>query len=564
MLQYLSIKDFILIEQLELHFKNNLTIVTGETGAGKSILLDAISLIMGERCPSDVIRSGADIAYICAEFTCTPQALIWLNENGFSIEDNSILIKRSIDKQGKNRAFINGLGATSQQLKALCAELIQIQSQHAQQNLLNVHAQRKILDAFCEHNTLLEQVSQAYYTWKNCFDALQQAKLQFEKDAEQIEYLSWVRQDIEKLSPQCDEWEAIQQEHQRLQNASDIIQNIQTMQACIQEDGGISQHLRLLQQKNNDTKKFDADLKQADDFIESLHIQATELESYLEKYLQKIDIDPHRLTYLDERMHTWLTLARRLKIHPSDMYAEHINMQQHVNAIDAETLLKIEKELQLAYKNYIKHATELSQSRHTNAKQLQQEVTLSIQDLAMKEAEFIIDVDSIDYTSCNENSLQDMHAYGIDKINFMLRTHAQANIKPLAKVASGGELSRITLAVILATQKNQLKNQFVATLIFDEIDSGISGVTAQKIGALLANMAQKQQILCVTHLAQVAAYANQHISVYKQTNNNITRAHIAELSYDARLQELARLIGGDLVTTETLKHAEHMVQHSKI
>ncbi len=561
MLHYLSIKDFILIDNLELNFKPNLTILTGETGSGKSILLDAIGLIMGERCSADVIRSGADIAFVCAEFSCTPQALLWLQENSFSIEDgNTILIKRSIDKQGKNRAFINGMGATSQQLKALTSELIEIQSQHVQQNLLNVNVQRKIVDDYCENQNILNQVSQSYTAWKNCFIALQEAKMQFEQDAEKIEYLSWVKQDIEKLNPQCDEWTFMQTEHQRLQNASDIIQNVQTMQACILEDGGMLQHLRILQQKNNDTKKFDDNLQQVDEFIEAIHIQTTELESYLDKYLQKIDIDPARLNYLDERMHTWLTLARRLKINPSDMYDEYINMQQHVHMLDAATLLKMEQDVQKVYKIYIEYALELSTSRRAGIKSLQHEVTKSIQDLAMKEAEFIIQIDSIDYNICNENSLDIMQAHGIDKINFMLRTHAQANIKPLAKVASGGELSRITLAIIVSTQKNQC----ASTLVFDEIDSGISGITAQKIGALLTNMAQNQQILCITHLAQVAAYASQHISVNKHTQNNITRADITELDHSQRLQELARLIGGDLVTAETLQHAEHMIRHSKV
>ncbi|MFM2343486.1 MAG: hypothetical protein RLZZ210_94 [Pseudomonadota bacterium] len=575
MLQRLSIKDFILIQNVELEFKHGLTIFTGETGSGKSMLLHALSLILGERANADLIRVNAEIAFICAEFSNNQLTNAWLNENGFAIEEDIILIKRSIDKQGKNRAHINGMVATSQQLRSLTNTLIQIQSQHAQQNLLQISEQRKILDEFCHTQNLVNEVSKFYKNWQIAIQNLTNAKIQFEKEQENAEYLSWVMQDLKQLNPQEDEWQELQQEHKLLQHSSDIINNIQAMQNCITDVEGMPNILRFIQQKSNDVKKFDASLEEINVFIESINIQVNELENFLEKYLQKIDIDPERLSYLDQRLNTWITLARRLKVSNEDLYEEHIKIGEQLNSLDESHIQKLSQQVKIAKNVYLEHAKQLSLLRQKGAIKLSQQVKTTIQELAMKEADFSIEVknlENIEYeyiqNNDNKNSYKDENnndsdkfsEYGIDKITFLLSTHKQASYKPLNKVASGGELSRIALAITVATQQNNT----IPTLIFDEIDSGISGITAQKIGALLSQLSQNQQIICITHLAQVAAYANQHITVSKHTKNDITIANIYELNLDQQLQELARLIGGDIISAETIQHAKNMIENSKV
>ncbi len=552
MLQRLSIKDFILIDNVELDFKKGLTIFTGETGSGKSMLLNALSLILGERANADLVRSQTDIAFICAEFSSNSFTNLWLSENGFILEEDIIIIKRSIDKYGKNRAHINGMAATSQQLRSLTNHLIQIQSQHAQQNLLQTNEQRKILDTFCQANNLADEVRKFYKNWQLSIQNLNNAKIQFEKEQENAEYLSWIIQDLKNLNPQPHEWGNLQQEHNLLQHSKDIIHNIQAMQSCVTDNEGISNILRFLQQKANEAKKIDHNLEELNIFIETINIQINELESFLDKYLQKIDIDPERLNYLDQRINTWITLARRLKVSNDDLYEEHIKIHAKLNSLDENYIQKFEQQVKIDKNVYLQHAEQLSKIRRQGALNIAQKVNSIIKDLAMQEADFIIEVNNI-------HNSDEYNEYGIDKISFLLAAHKQASYKSLNKVASGGELSRIALAITVAMQQNSI----IPSLIFDEVDSGISGITAQKIGALLCGLSQHQQILCITHLAQVAAYAGQHISVSKNTQNDITIASIYELNLEQQLQELARLIGGDIISQETIMHAKNMIESSK-
>jgi len=548
MLQHLSIKDFILIDDIELNFCPSLNIFTGETGSGKSILLNALSLLMGERASSDLVRHGANIAFINAEFTSNKRAESWLIENGFALEDDIILIKRSIDKSGKNRAHINGMASTGQQLKSLSKYLIEIQSQHAQQELLQTSEQRYILDSYANHLDLVDEVSNFYTLWQDKVKNLAKAYEQFEKDKENAEYLTWVMQDIEKLAPQNNEWQEIQNEHKKLQYSSDIIQNIQSMQTCLNGDDGIFKQIKFLQQKHNDINKFDSSLH-LDEFIDALSINSNEMQIYLDKYLQRIEIDPARLQFLDERIHSWLTLSRRLKVSNEDLFMQQENLKQQLYLMDENFLSKLKQEVETTYNVYIQHAKKLSSLRKTTAIDLAKYVTKTIQELAMKEAIFIIDI--------LEN---EPNEYGIDKIIFNLISHKNALPKPLNKIASGGELSRIALAITVACQTNNT----MPSLFFDEIDSGISGVTAQKIGTLLAQIAKNQQVLCITHLAQVAAFADNHIIVNKISNDTNTTAHIYTLNASEKLNEIARLIGGDIINQDTLAHAQNLIDKSKI
>ncbi len=555
MLQSLHIRNFILIDEVTINFCQAFNVFTGETGSGKSIILNALALILGERLQGDVVRISNNnsvdnsIAYINAEFTLNKLAKNWLIDNDFPINDdqNTVFIKRIIDIAGKNRAYINGMPATLQQLKLFSKLLIEIQSQHIQQKLLQNQYQRHILDAYSQNHNLANEVNNLYHNWKNKIEQLQQAEIQAEKQQENLEYLTWIKNDLTKLNPLKNEWEEIQIEHKKLQNAQDIINNINFIQQYIDDENeGIAKKIRQMQQKIHEITKYDNNLNEISNYIEALNINSTEICNYLDKYLQKIEINPEKLQYLDNRIQQWLTLSRRLKIDNNNLHLELQNIETQLAISNKDTINALKIEIDNCFNSYMEQAKKLSNERKNTAIKLGCNVSIIIQDLAMQNANF-----SIDIADDKPNE------HGIDNITFMLSSN-NTTAKPLNKIASGGELSRIALAIIVVVQQ---KNS-MPTLVFDEIDSGISGITAQKIGALLAKYSTSKQILCITHLAQVAAFANQHIMVSKIDNSDSSFAQITVLNQQQKAYEIARLIGGDLINQDTLAHANNLIAYS--
>jgi DNA repair protein RecN (Recombination protein N) len=568
MLKSLHIQNFILIDEINLDFDAGLTALTGETGSGKSILLDAISLIMGERAQADLVKYGCDVAYISADFHMNTLAIEWLKQNRFYIDEQTLNINRSIDKDGKNKGKINNIPATSTHLKALTSLLIEIQGQYIQQELLGNNKQRELLDKYCDISEQLNILQYSYNNWKDALNNLEQAKLKHNELKQKFDELQLVLEDLNDLKPHENEWLDIQAEHKKLQYASDIIERVTAMQSCFNgEDSNINSMLKFMQQKAAEIRKYDEHSQDMQGYLQDAQIQLNELDSYLHKYLQKIDIDPERLEYLDLRMSSWLKISRRINIDPQQLHTKWLDIKEQINNIDDDNISKLNTLVDEYYQIYHKQAQNISYIRNTKAVNLQNTITSILQDLLMPDAIFSIEISTI-----NESE------HGIDRVNYMLRSHQNASPKALNKVASGGELSRIALALIISTQKQNLANSLQSpnysnmsdtnddtainniSLIFDEIDSGISGVTAQKIGDALAKIAKNQQVLCVTHLAQVACYASNHVVVYKQNSN---LAVIKKLNHDERLQELARLIGGSVVSNETIAHAQNMLNSAK-
>ena len=556
MLQTLSLRDFVIVDQLELDLSSGFTVLTGETGAGKSILLDALSLVLGERADSSQIREGSNRAEISALFRIDPQQIgyfnQWLDEQGFPLEDDgqSLLLKRTIEASGRSRAFINGSVATLVQLREAGDQLVDIHGQHAHQLLLKGGAQRELLDRHANHINLVTEVSRLFKTLNESRRRLEQAENAGQDIERERERLEWQLEELTELSPQEGEWAAIQSEHARLANGAKIISGCQEAIDILSDtDNSVESNLSKVGANMSSLAEHDLALSDISQALESAQIQIDEAVHSLNRYLQKLDLDPARLSEVEDRMQALHGAARKYRTEADDLPKLLLDSAERLEALTAsqniEALREKVKQEELAY---LKQAKQLSQKRNKAAIDLGKQVTTAMQDLSMAGGQLEIVL----------IPLPDGGAQGLEQIEFLVAGHAGSTPRSLAKVASGGELARISLAISVITSKAS----FTPTLIFDEVDAGIGGAVAETVGKLLRQLGESHQILCVTHLPQVAAQGNHHLKVSKSQADDKTLSQVMPLGRSERVEEVARMLGGATITDTTRRHARELLEQN--
>jgi len=550
MLQALSIRNFVIVEQLDLEFSSGFTTLTGETGAGKSILIDALSLALGARNDGEVVRSGCDKADISVtlDIRQNKQAQAWLAENEFESSDGLIL-RRVIYTDGRSRGFINGATATVGQLKELGEFLVDIYSQNAHHSLLNANTQRQILDAFSGSAGLAKQVAEAYKTWHKRHLQLMEIERNAESYADELAELRDKNRELTQLGFVVEEWEALQQEHNRLSNSAELVAGVEASLQLVSE--GEPDALSILshaQQKLAGLVELDEGLTEAAETIDSAIIQLQEASRSLNRYLQRDDIDPARLDEVESRIQAIHSISRKYRARPEDL-PEILKAGQERMA-ELETFAndgELAKQVKIALEAYIKSAKQLSEARQLSAKDLSTKISAEMQRLSLSGGQFNVALEA-----CEQS------ANGLEQVVFLVAGHAGVEPRPLNKVASGGELSRISLALHVTTAAQAS----VPCMIFDEVDVGIGGGVAEVVGKLLKQLGQNRQVLVITHLAQVAAQAAQHLQVSKTQSNGTTLSCIHRLSDAERIEEIARMSGGLEITDATRNHAKEMLSQS--
>lgn len=546
MLRTLAIRDFVIVDAIELEFSAGFTVFTGETGAGKSILIDALALTLGGRGDASMVREGAQKADISAEFSCNSATSTWLLEHDFNAEDGQLLIRRVIDNAGRSKAYINGISATAAQLRELGEYLVDIHGQHAHQSLLKSEAQRNLLDMQAGLQSQTSKVGSLYKHWRN----LAKQREEFEQNAKNIlqerQRLEWQVGELDKLQLKKGEWDEITQEHSRLAHAASLLEGAQEAADTISEsDHPVLSQVSALLQKLGRLEEYDNKLKPILESLESARINLQECAYALNDYLNRVELDPARLRQVEQRVENLHSTARRFHVEPEGLIYELENLRQQLaqlsGASDIESLKQLEE---LAFQAYLKEAKMLSEKRQVIAGDLGLAVTNAMQDLSMAGGRFAVDL-----VACEPS------ASGLENIEFMVAGHAGVQLRPLAKVASGGELARISLAISVITSCATA----TPTLIFDEVDSGIGGAVAEVVGRLLKRLGQDRQVLCVTHLPQVASQGNQHFEVSKTQENNKTFSQIHALDNKQRVEEIARMLGGLEITATTRKHARELL-----
>ncbi len=554
MLQTLSLRDFVIVDQLELDFSSGFTVLTGETGAGKSILLDALGLVLGERADSSQIREGSNRAEITALFRIAADQVehfnSWLDEQGFPSEDSgqSLLLKRTIDANGRSRAFINGSIATVSQLREAGDQLVDIHGQHAHQLLLKSGAQRELLDRHANHMDLVNEVSQSFKKLHDSRRLLEQAENAGQDVERERERLEWQLEELSELAPQEGEWSIVQVEHARLANGAKIISGCQEALDTLSEaDNSVESILSKVNTNMSALAAHDAALSDISQALESAQIQIDEAVHSLNRYLQKLDLDPARLSEVEERMQALHSTARKYRTEADELPKLLNETAERLEALTAsQNIDALREKVKLEEAAYIKLAKQLSQKRSKAALNLGGQVTSAMQDLSMAGGQLEIAL----------SPLAEGGAYGLEQIEFLVAGHAGSTPRSLAKVASGGELARISLAISVITSKAS----FTPSLIFDEVDAGIGGAVAETVGKLLRQLGQSHQILCVTHLPQVAAQGNHHLKVSKSQSGDKTLSQVSPLGRAERVEEVARMLGGATITDTTLRHARELLE----
>jgi DNA repair protein RecN (Recombination protein N) len=555
MLNQLTVQHFAIVQFLELEFSNGMTTITGETGAGKSIAIDALGLCLGSRADASMVRVGTDKTEISARFTLTdtPHAKQWLVNNDLESEDdtNECLLRRTVNKEGRSRAYINGTPVPLSQLKSLGQLLVNIHGQHAHQSLLKNDIQLSIIDEYAAHHQLLQKVKDTYQGWHFLNKQLkQQQQTQQEKQARK-QLLEYQIQELDEFSLAEDEFEQIEIEHKRLANSGSLLESCQlTLNHLI--EGEEIDVLTLLRSGVSALEAQVENDKNLENIITTLQESIIQIEdaSYeLRHFSENLELDPEQFQQLETRMSDALSLARKHQVQPELLYSHHQKLNKEFKQLNSNELQieQLSVDLEIAEKSYYQHAKKLSQSRCRYAKELSKKITASIQKLNMQEGIFHIEL--------IENTHHSLSPLGLDNIEFQVKTNAGQSLQSLAKVASGGELSRIGLAMqVIISQRVA-----TPTLIFDEVDVGISGATAAVVGKLLRCLGGNTQIFCVTHLPQVAGNGHQQMFVTKQSNGKNTNTNMVKLTEADRLHELARLLGGDNITEHTLANAKELL-----
>ena len=544
-LKSISLRDFVIVRALDLDLAKGFTVLTGETGAGKSILIDALQLALGARADAGVVREGAKRCDISAEFDSPVGLTAWLDEAGFE-PAATLLLRRTIDTQGKSRAWINGSAATATQLKDIADQLIDIHGQHAWQSLTRPDAVRGLLDSYA--GVSLDTLTTTWQHWRSAQKALLDARTAQDSLQRERERLAWQIGEVGKLAPGTDEWDELNAQHSRLSNAQALRDAVQVAVDALQEqdDSAGAQLGRAISALQNQAhiepaftpliEVLHSALAQTEDAIHSLH-----------GYARHAELEPQRLAELDERLALWVSLARRYKRSAAELPALLASWQSELAALDAAAdVAQLEKNERAAATAYQQQARALSKTRGKAAPRLAAAITAAMQGLGMQGGKFEVVL-----------TPQDPPAqFGLEQAEFLVAGHSGSTPRAVGKVASGGELSRIALAIAVTTSELGQAQ----TLIFDEVDSGVGGAVAETVGRLMRQLGQDRQVMAVTHLPQVAACADQHLVVAKQLDAGVTVSTVDHVHGEARVLEVARMLGGEKLSGTTRAHAREMLE----
>ena len=543
-LQRISLRDFVIVRQLELEFGAGFTVLSGETGAGKSILIDALQLVLGARADSNVVREGAARSELCAEFSTPLHLQPWLQDNGFDAADD-LLLKRSIDAQGKSRAWINGSPATATQLREIGDQLLDIHGQHAWQSLTRPSAVRELLDAYAQISA--QTLQTLWNDWRQSLQTLEHARSAQDQLQQERERLSWQIGEVDKLSPGVDEWEELNAQHTRLSHAQTLLDAAQTALTHLQEEDAAHSHLAQAVKALQEQANIEAEFQQLSDQLGSALAQAEDAAHSLQAWLRRADLDPQGLADIDARMGLWVGLSRRYKRTPQELPALYLGWQQELVKLDAAVdLAALEASEQKAKNAFMAEARKRSQARQKAAPKLAASITQAMQNLGMQGGQFQVQLQALDEPA----------SHGLEEVQFLVAGHAGSTPRPVGKVASGGELSRIALAIAVTT--SQLGT--AQTLIFDEVDAGVGGAVAETVGRLMKQLGKDRQVLAVTHLPQVAACADHHWVVSKHADKEGVASQVTPATGEQRVAEIARMLGGERLSDTTHAHAREMLQ----
>ncbi len=544
MLQHLSIRDFVIVDRLELDFDAGFGALTGETGAGKSILVDALALALGDRADAGVVRAGCDKAEVAATFDITALPVIaqWLTENDLEAGDE-LLLRRVVDSGGRSRAYINGSAATVQQLREVAENLVDIHGQHAHQSLLRADAQRALVDSHAGLTTLARDVGDAFLSWRGAEKKRAEVAASGEALAREREQLEWQVRELDALAFSAEEWEALEGEHKRLAHAASLIEGAQfALETLSDGEAACENQVDAVASRLGNLAEYDPALQEVAELVQSVQAELSEAVSTLRRYAGRADLDPARLAEVERRIDAVLTSARKYRVQPPELPELVSNWRARLEEIgEAGDLAALEANVAATRKQYLDLATKLTAGRKKAAAELSAAVSDLMRQLALGSGSLQVAL----------VPMAEGAAYGLEQVEFRVSGLAGNEARPLARVVSGGELSRISLAIQVVTSRSAS----VPTLIFDEVDVGIGGGVAEIVGRLLHELGSERQVLCVTHLPQVAARANWQWQVSKSVRDGATLSRIETLDHGGRVEEIARMLGGVEITEITRKHA---------
>jgi DNA repair protein RecN (Recombination protein N) len=546
MLRALEIRDFVILERVSLEPSGGFNVLTGETGAGKSILVDAIELLVGGRADAAMVREGAERAELAAEFEIANPALsAWLEEHDLRGDAGQVLLRRAVDRSGRSRCFINGHAATAAQLREAGERLVDIHGQHAHQSLLRAAGQRELLDAHAGAEALGKEVAEAYRAWRRLETVALEAQKNFATRQRERDEISGFIKDLKKLGLQEGEWERVTAEHKRLSHGSSLLAGAQSaLEALDEAEGAALAQLSAVAGRLRALSENDQALTTMVELLESAEAQAGEAVRELRQYATRLDLDPEALREVEARIEALHAAARKHRVKPEALHQLLSDLEKRLGELELSTDPQaLEREVAAARARYDASAAKLSAKRCSAADALSKAVSAGMQQLAMAGGKFSVSLKKNDEPA----------ATGAEDVEFEMASHPSLPLRPLAKVASGGELSRVSLAIQLVAARAAP----VATLVFDEVDAGIGGAVADTIGRSLRKLGKQRQVLCVTHLPQVAAAGDAQWNVTKTSTRSEIQVKIRKLDRAARIEELARMLGGSESTAR--KHAAELL-----
>ncbi len=548
MLTHISISNYTIVSTLEMEFTGGMTVITGETGAGKSIMLDGLGLCLGDRADPKAVRHGCDRAEIIASFDVSviPAALAWLRGRDLYTGDECLL-RRVITTEGRSRAYINGSASTLQDCAELGEMLIDIHSQHAHQSLLRKPVQRQLLDAYAGHLPLTRQLEQTASDWLRCKRELELLNSARDEQTARGQLLAYQVQELDELDLQQDELARLEQEQKLLANAEHILQGAhEALELCETQESGTRHTLQLISTDAHITEAA----ANARDLLDSAAIQLCEARGEIQHHIDSVEIDPQRLDEVQRRLENIYDVARKHRVLPEEVGALHRGLKSELQGLadGGQRITQLKQDMSSLAQNYTVAAARLGRQRRSAAKKLVKNTSKILATLAMDQCQLEI--------ALSPRESADPHPHGTEDIEFLISTNPGTPTQALGKIASGGELSRISLAIQVVTASTGT----VPSMVFDEVDVGIGGAVAEVVGKLLRTLSDRAQVLCVTHLPQVAAQGHQHLQVTKISDNTSVETSLSRLQDEGKVQEIARMLGGVKITKQTLAHAREMLE----
>jgi DNA repair protein RecN (Recombination protein N) len=556
MLRNLTILDLAIVKNLQLDLTQGMSVLTGETGAGKSILLTAVTLALGERATPDYVRPNCTRAEVNLEFdlTALPSATEWLQENAFDEENHSCLIRRVINSDGRSKAYINNRPVTLQTLQRFTSQLVEIQGQHAHLKLLENDEQRRLLDNYAKNTTLLAEINSCYTNWQQAQHQLEQLKTKRLEDTQREAFLRYQFEELETLNLDQFDYNELSDTHRKLANLEQILSTGQEqIEVIYDQDKSIHARLKNSVKSISSLLQFAPELTSVTTLLTEAQIQIEEAVYELRHFLENQDADPNEFQEIEAQLAVLQALSRKHQVKPEELLArkQHLELELTHISDSADHITELEKLVAHWQEIFIPLAEKLSAQRKSSALILQEHISKMMKELGMPNGEFIIEIHSQASNTPRFN--------GYDDVLFLISANVGLPPKPLSKVASGGELSRISLAIQVTTASDKT----TPTLIFDEVDSGIGGGIAEIVGQKMRELSKNRQVLCVTHLPQVAAQAHQHLFVQKEHHTDMTASRVFLLSDEERITETARMLGGVDLTEKTVAHAKEMLFKNK-